>query len=155
MGCGVRISKKRSGECFEIAEEAGGPALKIIRLGGWRASHRWTLRLVPQRLAVGWASFRQAERVKGRLLFPGRKVTMWAYRERFLDEVRIESYWMAGWKRSIAWVREEKGLGLPWAVECPAPKRASQNSLKTDWQGQAYFGTVCFRGKGCLGFCLP
>lgn len=62
---------------------------------------------------MGWASFRQGERVKGRLMFPGRKVAGWAYREGFLNEVRLESCWMAGWKRSIAWIREEKGLGPP------------------------------------------
>lgn len=61
----------------------------------------------------GVGKLQTGERVKGRLMFPGRKVAGWAYREGFLDEVRLESCWMAGWKRSIAWVREEKGLGLP------------------------------------------
>ena len=100
-----------------------------------------------ERLAVGWASFGQGELVKGRVMFPRRKVVVWAYREGFLDEVRLESYWMAGWKRSLAWVREEKRLGPPWAVECPAPERVSQNSLKTDQQGQDYLGTVCLEER--------
>ena len=96
---------------------------------------------------MGWASFGQGELVKGSVMFPRRKVVVRAYREGFLDEVRLESYWMAGWKRSLAWVREEKRLGPPWAVECPAPERVSQNSLKTDQQGQDYLGTVCLEER--------
>lgn len=36
---GVRIQEEKSGECFEIVEEAGGPALKVVHLRGWRAPH--------------------------------------------------------------------------------------------------------------------
>ena len=100
---------------------------------------------------MGWASFGQGELVKGRVMFPRRKVAVWAYREGFLDEVRLESYWMAGWKRSLAWGREEKGLGPPWAVECPAPKRVSQNRPA----GTGLLRHCVFGGKGYLGFFLP
>ena len=102
---------------------------------------------------MGWASFGQGELVKGRVMFPRRKVAVWAYREGFLDEVRLESYWMAGWKRSLAWVREEKGLGPPWA-ESALPQRGSLKTLSKQTSRDRTTWALCVWRKGLLGI-LP
>lgn len=93
--------------------------------------------------------------MKGRVMFPRRKVAVWAYRDGFLDEVRLESYWMAGWKRSIAWVSEEKGLGLPWASRVPCPKEGLSKLSQNRPTGTGLLRHCVFGGKGYLGFFLP
>lgn len=89
----MRNQEERSGECFEIVEQAGGPALKVVRLGGWQASHHWDCQIGTRQAGSGVGKLRMG-RMKGKVMFPGRKVAVWAHREGFLDEVRLESYWM-------------------------------------------------------------
>lgn len=61
-GVGVQIQEEKSGECFEIAEEAGIPTLKIIHLGGWQAPHHWGCQRTGARQACSGVGKRQMGR---------------------------------------------------------------------------------------------
>ena len=60
-------------------------------------------------------------RVKGKGMLPRRKVTMGAHREGFLDEVRLESYWMGRVETSYSMGQgaEESGAALGSRAPCP------------------------------------